>query len=151
MGRGRSCADLCGEGGVRRAGNLLALHLDQGGSDAAHAHSPLQPDEAILSPAGSPGVLDQPVVHSVVSAVTNNLRNGSVLIGFLVKLTDRHSMVCIGRGAALKDAGLVFLEWPRGSHAGTSIVQVLDPAMLYLVTTAPCVATSPFSASSSPL
>ena len=62
-----------GDGGISGPSNRLALHLDQGGSDAAHAHSPLQPDEAVLSPAGSPGVLDQPVVHSAVSAVTNNL------------------------------------------------------------------------------
>ena len=58
-----------GDGGISGSGNLLALHLDHGGSNAADAHSPPQADEAILAPASSPRVLDQSVGHSIVSAV----------------------------------------------------------------------------------
>ena len=49
------------------------LTMVHGGSDAGHAHSPRQADEAILAPAISPQVLDQSVVHSNVSAIANNL------------------------------------------------------------------------------
>ena len=44
------------------------------GPDAAHVDSSLYLDVALVSPVWSPGVLPQPVVNTILSAVTNHHR-----------------------------------------------------------------------------
>ena len=66
-----------GGGGDGLAGGGRARALGTGDSDedasnAAHLHSSLDADVSLLSPACAPGVLDDPVVHSVLSAVAHH-------------------------------------------------------------------------------
>ena len=90
---------------------LGAGNSDEGLADPAHLHSSLDSDVAVLSPGRAPGVLDQPVVHSVfVGAVTNH-SYGVVGIGYGGVTSGKYSgaVRAEGRGR-LSNSNLPCLE-----------------------------------------
>merc|ERR1719433_216710 len=115
-------------GGERSAGgssNLPTGGHSQSSANSTHANTSLQPDEASLTPASSPGVLDEPVVLPVGGAVAHH----------------RHGVVRVGVSAAGEDATSVVGEGPGGGHGGDdSSVLGNESLQLVLVSTVGVVA-----------
>ena len=71
---------------IERRGDVClgTADSDESPTNAAHLDASLDSDVALLPPAGAPGVLHQPVVHTVLSPVTHH----------------RHCVVWLGRAGA---------------------------------------------------
>ena len=128
--------------------------MDDGAADAAHAHSSLHPDVALLPPARPPGVLasrhkldmptaharlhlHEPVVHAVLGAVSHH----------------HHGVVGAAAGAPREDAALATNQGSalRGlDQSQLTLYSLKGPAAATPVITAPCSATSFFRRSSPP-
>ena len=68
-----------GQWGIRGPDNLLAGYGRDRPANTAHVDATLESDESVLSPVGSPAVLDEPVVLAIGRSIAHN-RNGVVSI-----------------------------------------------------------------------
>ena len=80
---------------------LGAAESDNGPTDTAHLDSSLDSDEALLSPAGAPGVLDEPVVHSVLSPVADH-HHSVVRLG-IAGATGENASLAVSSPAEIRD------------------------------------------------
>ena len=63
--------------GISGSGYLGTGHRCHGSSNAAHVGSSLESDESVFSPVGSPAVLDEPVVLTIICSVAHH-SNGMI-------------------------------------------------------------------------